>query len=145
MNNQKLKDRRLLEYIKSNKKKIYSSVGMVLIFVFMLTTDVIMIPNELQKHVNNHWYIETLSMFLFVLILSLPLSRTYKEESIEDWHLSINKLFWVFLIGVFSLTNVRNSYLYNIDNKEKMITAIKYLDKELQELKQTNNEKYIEQ
>ena len=55
-----------------------------------------------------------------------------------------NKLFWVFLIGIFSLANIRNSYLYNIDNKEKMMKVIKCLDKELQGLKQVNNEKHIE-
>ena len=110
----------------------------------MLTTDVIAIPNELLKYVSNHWYIETFSIFLLVLILSLPLSRTYKEETIEDWHLTANKLFWVFLIGIFSLANIRNSYLYNIDNKEKMMKVIKCLDKELQGLKQVNNEKHIE-
>lgn len=125
----------IVKYIGNNRRMTYASVLMLSIFTLMFTTDILGIPDELMKYVGNHLYQDTMGIAVIIIFLSLPLSRTYKEKTTEDWHLTINKLFWVFLIGIFSLTNVRNAYLNNMHEKNILNQEIRYLKNEQQGLK----------
>lgn len=80
MNTQHTEDTRILVYITHNKIKTIASTVMVLGFIYMITTDVLEIPNELLKYINNTSYLSTFTLGIFILLVSLPLSSTYKEK-----------------------------------------------------------------
>lgn len=131
MKNQQSKNTGVLEYIKNNKKKTIVSIFILIIYTWMSNSDFLVMPKELHKYLalDTYKYTDLMGISLFIIVASFPLVITYKEKNIEDWHRTFNKIFWVFLIGIFSLTNVRNSYFYNIDNQKIIAKEVQYESK----------------
>ena len=119
----------LVEHTNNNKLMALITIFILSTYVWIFNTNFFEINDSFKPYLLTNWNLDKIGLFIITLFLSLLLSMTYKEKTIKDWNLTINKLLWVFLIGLVSLTSIRNSYLHSLYFKD-------VVNKEIKDLKQ---------